>query len=405
MPPRSNSNTRSFKLRYIARRIFSPNTPASLADVGLFTGAPQHENFCRVDKLAPVSRMPSASKPYTWPRGATISLPQTYTFEGTSRSTEDFLVNTDTAAILVLVDGAIRHGQYWLTGGPKVNWLSMSVAKSFVSALVGIAVQEEHIESIEDPVSKYVPVNPGSAYDGISIRNVLQMSSGARWNEDYNNPESDIYKMGLAQMGKGGGLNGFIAQMSKESPPDTVCRYNSGETQVLGALIAHATGRTLSSYMAEKLVEPLGFESPSFWVTDMLGTEMAYAGLNLTTRDYAKLGELYRNGGVWQGKRIINEGWVRASTTIDSPIREAGKPIVADHAFDLGYGYQWWIPPGNKGDYSAIGVLNQLVYVNPEKKATIVKLSANRRYGTSKSESTDQNMENVEFLRAIAASL
>ncbi|MBN3782857.1 serine hydrolase [Burkholderia sp. Ac-20345] len=405
MPQRSNSNTTSFKLRYIARRIFSRNTPASLADVGLFTGAPQHENFCRVDELAPISRMPASSKPYTWPNGPTIALPQTYTFEGTSRSTEDFLVDTDTAAILVLVDGKIRYERYLLTGGPKVNWLSMSVAKSFVSTLVGIAVQEGHIKSIDEPISKYVPVNPRSAYDGVAIRNVLQMSSGARWDEDYNNPESDIYKMSLAQTGKKGGLNGFIAQMSKESPPDTVCRYNSGETQVLGALIAYATGRTLSNYMAEKLVEPLGFESPGFWVTDMLGTEMSYAGLNLTARDYAKLGELYRNGGVWQGTRIINEDWVRASTTIDAPIREAGKPIVADHAFDLGYGYQWWIPAGNKGDYSAIGVLNQLVYVNPKMKATIVKLSANRKYGTSKSESTDQNTENIEFLRAIAASL
>ncbi|OPG72421.1 serine hydrolase [Pseudomonas ogarae] len=405
MPPRSNSNTTAFKLRYVARRIFRPNTPASFADIGLFTGAPQHEHFCRVDELSPVSRMPASSKPYTWPWGASISLPETYTFDGTKRSTEDFLDNTDTAALLVLIDGVIRYERYMLTGGPQVNWLSMSVAKSFVSALVGIAVQEGHIKSIDDSISDYVPVNPGSAYDGVSIKNVLQMSSGARWNEDYNDPESDIHKITLAMMGKGGGLDGFVAQMSKESLPETVCRYNSGETQVLGALIAHATGCTVSSYMTEKLVEPLGFESPGFWVTDMLGTEMSYAGLNLTARDYAKLGELYRNGGFWQGKRIISESWVRASTTIDSAIREAGRPIVADHAFDLGYGYQWWIPAGNKGDYSAIGILNQLVYVNPEKKTTIVKLSANRKFGTSNSETTDQNIENVEFLRAIAASL
>lgn len=231
------------------------------------------------------------------------------------------------------------------------------------------------------------------------------MSSGARWNEDYNDSDSDIFQINQALLGKGSGLDGFVARMVRESAPNTVCRYNSGETQILGALVAHATKRSLTEYMTEKLVQPLGFESPSFWITDMLGTEMCYAGLNMTARDYAKLGELYRNGGMWQGKRIISTSWIQASTTIDSPIREAGQPIVGDHKFDLGYGYQWWIPAGHKGDYCAIGVLNQLVYVNPEKKVTIVKLSANRKYGTSTLEDTNQDSENVEFLRAIAASI
>lgn len=190
--------------------------------------------------------------------------------------------------------------------------------------------------------------------------------------------------------------------MVRESAPETVCRYNSGETPVLGALIARATGQSVSDYMHAKLVEPLGFESPGFWITDMRGVEMSYAGLNLTARDFAKLGELYRNHGVWQDRRIVSEDWVRASTTIDSAIREPGRPLVGDHEFDLGYGYQWWIPAGNRGDYSAIGILNQLVYVDPSTRTTIVKLSANRMYGTSTEESTNRDVENVEFLRAIA---
>lgn len=206
-------------------------------------------------------------------------------------------------------------------------------------------------------------------------------------------------------LGKGAGLDGFVARMARESAPGTVCRYNSGETQILGALIAHATKRSVTEYMTDKLVQPLGFESPSFWITDMLGTEMVYGGLNMTARDFAKLGELYRNDGMWQGKRIISASWIRESTTIDSPVREAGQPIVGGHSIDLGYGYQWWIPPGHKGDYCAIGVLNQLVYVNPEKNTTIVKLSANRKYGTTPSEDTNHDSENVEFLRAIAENI
>lgn len=334
-----------------------------------------------------------------------VSIPPSYVFEGVTKSTEDFLVDTDTAALLALVDGQVRYERYLLTGGPNVKWLSMSVAKSFVSCLVGIAVDEGFIGSIDEPINKYVPVQLNSAYDGISIRNALHMSSGARWNEDYTDRNSEIFQISQAMLGKGSGLDGFVARMVRESTPDTVCRYNSGETQILGALVAHATKRSLTEYMTEKLVQPLGFESPSFWITDMLGTEMAYAGLNMTARDYAKLGELYRNHGMWQGKQIISASWIRESTTIDSPIREAGQPIVGDHSFGLGYGYQWWIPAGHKGDYCAIGVLNQLVYVNPETNTTIVKLSANRKYGTSAHEDTNRDSENVEFLRAIAASL
>lgn len=403
MTGHTRANTVPFALRVVARKLAHPRTPATLMEVGLFTGAAQHENFARVRELAPTRAMPASSAPSPWPRGAELPIPSTYDFVGRTRSSDDFLRETDTSALLVLVDGEIRHERYLLSGGPTVNWLSMSVAKSFVSCLVGIAVDEGLIAGIDEPISDYVPVKPGSAYDGVSIRTVLHMSSGATWNEDYNDRRSDIHRMSRAMLGLGGGLDGFVASMVREAPPETVCRYNSGETQVLGALLTRATGRTVADYMREKLVEPLGFESPGYWITDVRGTEMSYGGLNLTARDFARLGELYRNGGTWHGRRIVSEEWIRASTRVDDPIREPGKPIVGDHPIDLGYGYQWWIPPGGRGDFSAIGVLNQLVYVDPASRTTIVKLSANRKYGTSSSESTNRDLENVAFLRAIAA--
>lgn len=379
--------------------------PASILEMGLFTGAPQHQNFCRMKDIAPTTTMGVSSRPTEWPQGARIDLPESYEFGGQTRSTTQFLTDTDTGALLVLVDGAVRYEEYWLTGGPAVPWLSMSVAKSFISALVGIAVDEGHITSIDDPISNYVPVEPGSAYDGAPIRTVLQMSSGARWNEDYSDPESDVFQISMAMLGAGGGLDGFVSRMVRDAEPGTVCRYNSGETQVLGALIARATGSSVTEYMQNKLVEPLGFESPGHWVTDTFGTEMSYGGLNLTARDFARLGELYRNKGAWNGKQIVPEQWVADSTRIDSPIREPGKPFVSDHQFDFGYGYQWWIPAGDRGDYSAIGVLNQLVYVDPSSATVIVKLSANRNYGTTNTEDANRDAENVEFLRAVVRSL
>jgi CubicO group peptidase (beta-lactamase class C family) len=403
MQSRSRANTTSFLLRYLGRKALRPKRPASLAEVGLFTGASQHENFARIRDLVPVREMRASSTPSAWPVGPALDLPETYVFDGETRSTESFLAATDTAALLVLVDGHIRHESYRLTGGPDQTWLSMSVAKSFISCLVGIAVDEGHIRSIDDAISDYVPIQPGSAYDGVSIKTVLHMSSGARWNEDYHDRKSDIHQLSVAMMGLRGGLNGFVARMSKESEPETVCRYNSGETQVLGALIASATGQTVADYMQAKLVDPLGFTTSGYWVTDMRGVEMSYGGLNLTARDFARLGELYRNGGTWNGQRIVSDEWVRASTTIDSPIREPGRPIVGTHPIDLGYGYQWWIPAGSGGDFCALGVYNQVVYVDPSSGSTIVKLSANRAYGTSDEESTNRDLENVEFLRAIAA--
>jgi CubicO group peptidase (beta-lactamase class C family) len=375
----------------------------SMLELKLFTGVPQDENFCRLDEMLATSTMRPSSRPDPWPTVPDQALPGSYLFQGQERSTADFLAETDTAALLVLRDGEVRHEHYALTGGPEVRWLSMSVAKSFVSALVGMAVEEGHIASIEDPLSSYVPVQPGSAYDGTSIRDVLQMSSGARWNEDYSDSTSDIFRLGAAMSGIGGGLDEFVATMVHECEPGTVCRYNSGDTQALGALLIQATGKSLADYMQVKLCEPLGLTSPSSWLVDPAGTEVAFGGLLMTARDFARIGEVFRNGGRWRGQQIVPAQWVEASLTADRPHLAPGRPIVGQHEFGLGYGYQWWLPDGPRGEFAAIGVYNQFVYVDPASRCTIVKLSANRRYGTPPNdEATNRELETVELLRAIA---
>ncbi len=378
-------------------------TQSGIVELGLFSGQPQFENFARFKDMLPVSRMAASATPHRFAPGAAVPLPASYEFEGAVHPSDAFLAATDTAAVLVLKDGKLVNETYRLTGGPEVQWISWSVAKSFVSALVGIAVEEGHIGAISDPISAYIRVEPGSAYDNVSIRSVLQMASGARWNEDYSDPESDVHRLGAAMSGAMS-LDDFVATMVPEAQPDTVCRYNSGDTQALGALLVRATGRSLTEYMHEKLVEPLGFECDAYWLIDGAGMEMAFAGLNMTARDFARLGELYRNHGRWNGRQIVPEAWVRASVRADAPHLEPGHPILADHPLDLGYGYQWWLPNGDRGEFSAIGIYNQLVYVDPSRGVTIVKLSANPAYGTSMDEHTNREMENIAFLRAIAAS-
>ena len=379
-------------------------TTASLFELGLFTGAPQHENFARMKALAATAKMTPARTPRPFPEGASVALPQTYAFEGRTKSSEAFFTETDTAALYAIKDGAVRLERYALTGGPDVQWISMSVAKSFISALVGVAVAEGYIRSIADAISDYVPVHPGSAYDGVSIKNVLQMSSGARWNEDYSDPSSDIHRLGAAMAGL---LthDEFVAGMSPENPPGTVCRYNSGDTQALGALLVRATGRSITDYMQEKLYEPLGMEDAGYWMVDGSGMEMAYAGLNLTARDFAKLGELYRNHGRLGDRQIVPETWVRASVTAEAPHLANGKPILSDHTLPLGYGYQWWLPDGADGEFSGIGVYNQFAFVDPSRNVTVVKLSANRAYGTTMTEDTNREVETIAFLRAVARAM
>ena len=369
--------------------------------LALFSGAPQHQNFGRFKDMAPTSAMAASKKPFAFPIGKTIDLPKHYSFEGHTKSVEDFFTETDTTALLVLKDGQMVMERYALTGGPDVHWISWSVSKSFVSALVGIAVHEGHIRSIEDPISDYIPVPKGSAYHGVSIKNVLQMSSGARWNEDYSDPSCDVFRLAAA-MGGAMSLEEFVAGMATESPPGTVCRYNSGETQALGMLLAYATKRTLSDYMQEKLFEPLGMNAAGYWLVDKTGKEMAFAGLNLIARDFIKIGELYRNDGVWNGQQVVPSAWVKASITADAPHLVPGKPWLSDHTLPFGYGYQWWLPAGQEGEFTALGIYNQVVYGDRSKGVVIYKQSANRAYGTSKDEATNREIETIEFVRAIA---
>lgn len=378
-------------------------TLGTLDDLALFSGAPQIDHFGRMPELVATRAMAPADQPREWPAGEPTALPETFAFGGEQRSVQQLLDETETSALLVLRDGEIRFEQYWRTGGRDVPWISMSVAKSFVATLVGIAVAEGSIGDVEDPISDYVPVEPGSAYDGVAIRSVLQMSSGARWNEDYSDPDADPLRLAAATSGTRGDHETIVATMERDVEPDTVCRYNSCDTQALTSLLRHATGRHLADYMQEKLCRPLGFQHTGYWVVDPAGAEMGYAGLNLVARDFARLGELYRQDGVWDGQRVVPTEWIRTSTTSTAPHTRAGAVIGATAG--EGYGYQWWLPDGDRGEYLAAGVYNQYVYVDPISRVTVVKSSANRGYGTADTESAHREAESLALLRSLARAL
>jgi CubicO group peptidase (beta-lactamase class C family) len=362
---------------------------------GLFRGAPQVQNFREMATIYPVRVIRRSSQPAPFDAGQPIALPSGFEFHGQRLDTAQFLDEMETTGLLVLKDGRIVFERYWHGNDATTQSISWSVGKSFVSALVGAAIDEGAIGSVEDPVTRYAPMLAnGGAYDGVRLKDVLQMSSGARWNEDYSDPDSDIGKWGVV-LSEGGSIDAFAASLTRECEPGTLNRYNTTDTHVLGMAVRGATRRSLTEYLREKLWEPLGAEADAFWVVDGTGAEMAGGGLNAVLRDYARLGELYRNGGVWRGRRLLSEAWVKASVTPDAPHVMPGPQKT-------GYGFQWWVPDLS-GVFSAIGVYNQFVWVDPPSRSVIAHTAAFRRYAADLQPESYRIGDCFAFFRALAA--
>ena len=290
--------------------------------------------------------------------------------------------------LVVLKDGQLVHESYYLGTADTDFRISWSVAKSFLSALMGIVLEKGDIASIDDQVTKYAPSLIGSAYEGASIRNVLNMASGVRFNEDYLDFNSDINKMGRV-LALGGSMDAFAAGLTERArAPGAAWQYVSIDTHVLGMVIRGATGRSINSLMVETLLVPLGLEADPIYLTDGYGVAFVLGGLNLRTRDYARLGQLFLQNGLWNGVQLVPAEWVAAST-VDSA------PNTPDR---VGYGFQWWLPAdGDEGEYFARGIYGQYIYINPAKGVVIALNSADRGFTGA-----GVNLQNIAMFRQIA---
>jgi len=293
--------------------------------------------------------------------------------------------------IVVLKDGTVVHEDYFLGTLPEDRRISWSVAKSFLSALFGILLEEGAISDIDAPVTRYVPELAGSGYDGVSIRQVLQMSSGVRFNEDYFDFNSDINRMGRV-LALGGSMDAFAKGITeRERPPGERWQYVSIDTHVLGMVIRGATGRSAVELMGERLLGPLGIESQAYYLTDGYGVAFVLGGLNMTTRDYARFGQLFLQDGQWEDRGIVPAEWVRESTA----------PSANTTGLNIQYGYQWWVPADARpGEFFARGIYGQYVYVDRQSGVVIAVNSADRGFGA-----IHVFQENLEVFRRIAAAL
>ena len=309
-------------------------------------------------------------------RANPIALPRQFQLGDSTIQTDAFLTHTNTDGLLVFQGDSIRYEYYGNDFTKSDIHISWSMCKSLISGLIGIALEEGFISSMDDEATVYVPELKGSGYDGVTIKNLLQMSSGIRFNEDYGDFNSDINRMGR-YFALGMPMADFAQSLTNEKVPGTYNHYVSIDTQVLGMILVNATKKSITAYTKEKIWDPIGGQDDAHWIVDNAGMEFALGGYNATLRDFAKLGILYLDSGRWQGKQLIPEDWVLESTSPQDPhVQER----IEDGVQKDGYGYQWWIPYGSDDEIMMIGVYDQFIYIDPDKDAVIVKLSSNHHF-------------------------
>ena len=315
------------------------------------------------------------------PQGAALVMPDSY---------DAWVGERSVTSALVLKDGQIVHEAYYQGTGADDRRISWSVAKSYLSALFGILVAEGAIASLDDPVTKYAPTLAGGAYDGATVRNVLQMSSGVTFDEDYLDPKSDINRMGRI-LALGGKMDDFAAGLSETYiDAGAEWKYTSIDTHVLGMIARGATGRSVPDMMQEKIISKLGQEQSPYYLTDGVGVAFVLGGLNVTTRDYARFGQMFLQDGMWNGQQIVPANWVAASTT----------PSAKTKPGKIGYGYQWWMPVGAApGDeFMGRGIYGQYVYIDKSAGVVIVSTGADKKFRED-----GASEQNIQMFRDIVA--
>jgi len=360
-------------------------------------------NFSHMADIFPTIEVERSGPVYSF-QNDPKALPDSFWYNGRNHSIQNWIDETRTTALLVVRDSSITYESYFLNTNEMDKRISWSMSKSFLSALFGIAVSEGFIPDLNVAATEFVPELKGTGYDGITIKNLLQMSSGIYFNEDYGDFNSDINRFGRA-IALGDSFDEFAAslQTDPERKQGTYLHYVSIDTHVLGMVLRAATGKPLKEFFEKKIWSKAGFEYNAHFIADGTGEPMVLGGLNMTTRDYARFATLIRDEGKRFGSEIIPYDWLVDSLTPDAPHLLPGKRDNATTPF--GYGYQWWIPERDEGepvDFMGIGIYGQYMYINPELDIVILKNSADLDFEANNFES--DTIATYAF-RAIAESL
>jgi CubicO group peptidase (beta-lactamase class C family) len=325
----------------------------------LFWTIPQRDaafrTMDRIPILAKANIIEAGDDVYPLPKGTPLTI-------GTD--VDAYMKAQRTAGLVIVQDGKIRLEKYGLGFSGDGKWTSFSVAKSFTSTMVGAAIKDGYIKSIEDKVSAYIPDLKGSAYDDVTIRQLLTMTSGVKWNEDYADPKSDVALFNQHKAEDGMDVTvSYMRKLPREAPAGTKWVYKTGETNLIGVLVSSATKKKLSDYLSEKIWAPFGMEQDASWLLGATGHEISGCCIQASTRDYARLGIFMLGGAAVNGASILPADWVAAATTKQADIGVAGK----------GYGFQWWTY--DDGSYAAQGIFGQGIFIDPKRRLVIASNS------------------------------
>ena len=322
----------------------------------LFWSQPQRDAaFRALDRLPVLAKshvVEASGVPSPLPTGAPLKL---------ALDVDAYMNGQRNAALLIVQDGRLRLERYGLGFDANGRWTSFSVAKSITSVLVGAAIRDGHIKSMDDRLTDYIPEMKGSAYDPVTVRQLLTMTSGVRWNENYGDPNSDVARFNNHKPEAGvDALVSYMRKLPAEAPPGTRWNYSTGETNLVGILVSQATKKPLAEYLSEKIWVPVGMEQQATWLLSKTGQEISGCCVQAATRDIARFGQFVLDGAVVNGKSIVPDGWLAEATTRQTGIGQPG----------LGYGYQWWTR--DDGTFVARGIFGQGIFFDPKRKLVIV---------------------------------
>ncbi|KQN26609.1 serine hydrolase [Sphingomonas sp. Leaf33] len=330
---------------------------AKLQQVGaavLFWSQAQRDaNFPHMERVFPVHTVRTGRRIRPLPEGTPLPI--------AAADVDAFIAANNVAGLIVVQDGKVRLERYARGLTREGRWTSFSVAKSFTSTLVGAAIRDGYIKSVDEPVTRYIPDLAGSGYDGVTIAQLLTMTSGVRWNEDYTDPNSDVARMFTRDVPAGQDPTvAYMRTLPRETAPGTKWVYKTGETNLIGVLVRNATKKPLADYLSEKVWKPYGMEAEAVWMIDQTGKEVSGCCLSVSLRDYARMGQLALEGG----RGIVPASWFAQATAAKA---QTGRP-------GYGYGYQWWTYP--EGRVGAQGIFGQSILVDPARRIVIAMVGA-----------------------------
>jgi CubicO group peptidase (beta-lactamase class C family) len=332
----------------------------SLAEI---TPANQAATFRNVDRIASTRHIARGGMAVSaLPAHTRSLLALRYSHGGQTHTPQDYMQRWRGGGLLVLKNGAIALELYGMGNDAASRWTSFSVAKSLTATLLGAALHEGRL-ALDDMVTAHVPALAGRAYAANTLRQLLRMCSGVRWDESYSSPDSDIARLGAAvTAGTPGAVLALVQQLPRVAAPGAAWNYSSGDSYVLGAAVAAACGQSLCGYLSERIWSRLGMQADAYWLLDAPGgTELGGGAFSATLRDYGRLGLFVLHDGLIGTDRVLPAGW---RNTAGRPADALTAPGALISGYPLGYGYQWWSLPSSAA-FTGQGIYGQFLYIDP----------------------------------------